>query len=126
MEARYELSLIYEKQGEFAKAISEWKYILNADPNDLRSRDKLARIYFRGEQYADAVREFSLLSRLLPNDPKVYLGLGEAQVMLASVIGVEEGRNQILAQAEESFQHALDFDPGNEAAETYLKRLSSK
>lgn len=126
MEARFELSLIYEKQGEFGKAISEWKSILKSDPNDLRAREKLARTYFRGEQYADAVNEFSLLSRLLPNDPKVYLGLGEAQVMLASTVGNPGDRAQLMADAAESFQHTLDFDPDNEAAKAYLTRLSEK
>ncbi|HSG04781.1 MAG TPA: tetratricopeptide repeat protein, partial [Nitrospiria bacterium] len=123
MEARFELSLIYERDGEFSKAIHEWKKILENDPNDLRAREKLADIYFKGEQYGDAVREYSLLSKLLPNDPKVYLALGESQVMLAATVGSSEGRAQLLAGAAESFQHALDFDPENESAKAYLDRL---
>lgn len=126
MDARFELSLIYEKEGEFAKAIHEWKEILESNPNELRARKKLAGIFYKGEQYLDAFQEYSLLSKLLPNDPKVYLALGESQVMLATTVGDSEGKSELLAGAAEAFQHALDFDPDNDVAKTYLNRLKKK
>ncbi|HXN07267.1 MAG TPA: tetratricopeptide repeat protein [Nitrospiria bacterium] len=124
-EARYNLSLIYEKQGETDRAIKEWKALLDADPNESKIREKLAGVYFKRKQYLEAVQEYSMLSQINQSNPAVYFRLGEAEVLLAAESDDPEEREHYKKGAIEAFQHTLMFDPKNQKAAAYLKKLKA-
>jgi tetratricopeptide (TPR) repeat protein len=125
-EARFDLSLIYEKQGETIKAVKEWQRILEDDPNETAARERLARTFFETQLYEDAVREYSTLSQVRQSSPEVFLALGEAQVMLAASRTDAAEKNHLKDLAVESFQRTLELDPKNEQARRYLDVLSAK
>jgi tetratricopeptide (TPR) repeat protein len=104
-------------------AIKEWKYLLDADPNESRIRSRLAMVYFDRNQYRDAVREFTLLSQINQRSAEVYFMLGKSEVLLAAETKDSTEREDLRESAISAFQHALEFDSENIEAKKYLDRL---
>jgi len=123
LEARYNLGLIFEKKGEFGEAAEQWGLMIEQDPNESSARAQLAKLYFRAKRYIDAVREYATLSLVKLDDPKVFMALGESQVLLAAELPDPEDRKLLQQKAIESFQRTLELQPKNEKARKYLERL---
>jgi tetratricopeptide (TPR) repeat protein len=123
-DARYNLGLIYERNGEFAKAVAQWNAILEADPNEVQARERLAGIYLMGEQYEDAAREYSLISRLKPLSAETFVALGESLILLAGTLEDPADITGLRESAVDAFQQALEIEPKNEKALSYLEKLN--
>jgi len=123
LEARYNLGLIFEKKGEYGDAAEQWGLMIEEDPNESSAREQLAKLYFRAKRYIDAVREYSTLSLVKLDDPKVFMALGESQVLLAARLPDMSDRKLLQKRAIESFNRTLELQPKNEKARQYLERL---
>jgi len=123
LEARYNLGLIFEKRGEFGDAAEQWGLMIEEDPNESSAREQLAKLYFRAKRYIDAVREYATLSLVKLDDPKVFMALGESQVLLAAQLPDPLDRRLLQKKAIESFNRTLELQPKNEKARKYVERL---
>ncbi len=123
LEARYNLGIIFEKRGDYGDAAEQWQLMLDEDPNESNARGKLAQLYFRGKLYVDAVREYATLSLVKLDDPKVFMALGESQVLLAAELAEPEDRKLLQKMAIESFVRVLELQPENKKAQKYLTKL---
>jgi len=123
LEARFNLGLIFEKKGEYGDAAEQWGLMIEEDPNESSARQQLAQLYFRAKRYGDAVREYATLSLVKLDDPKVFMALGESQVLLAAELPDPEDRKLLQKKAIESFNRTLELQPKNEKARDYMERL---
>ena len=123
LEARFNLGVIYEQKGEYGEAGEQWGLMIEADPNESEARERLAQLYMRGKLYIDAVREYSTLSLVNLHNPRIFLALGEAQVLLASELSDAEDRKQLRKLAKESFKRVIELEAQNKKARRYLKQL---
>lgn len=123
LEARFNLGLIFEKKGEYGDAAEQWGLMIEEDPNESSAREQLAKLYFRAKRYIDAVREYATLSLVKLDDPKVFMALGESQVLLAAQLPDPEDRKLLQKKAIESFNRTLELQPKNEKARKYMERL---
>ncbi|MFQ5779911.1 MAG: tetratricopeptide repeat protein [Nitrospiria bacterium] len=124
-EAQFNLGIIYEKNKDYDKAFDQWQGMIETDPNESEAREHLARLYYRGGFYLDAVREYATLSLVKVDSARVFLALGEAQVMLASELNDSKDRDLLKKKAIESFERTLEIDPKNALARRYLERLKT-
>jgi len=123
LEARFNLGVIYEKKGEYGEAGEQWQRMIDADPNESEARERLARLYMRGKLYVDAVREYATLSLVNLDNPRIFMALGEAQILLASELSDPVDRKQLRKLARDSFKRVVELQPENEKARRYLKQL---
>lgn len=90
------------RSGKVDKAIKEFERILDDDPNDIRSKLKMADLYVKGERFDDALRAYGEVAysyakqdlyekaaavykqamRISPEDPELYTQLGDAYFRL--------------------------------------------
>lgn len=124
-EARFDLSLIYEKQGETVRLVKERQRILEEDPNETAARERLARPLSEKQRDEDAEREYSTLAQVRQASPEVFLALGKAQVMLATSLTDSGEKRQRRNPAIENFERTLQLDPGNAQARKDLALLRS-
>jgi cytochrome c-type biogenesis protein CcmH/NrfG len=78
-----------------------------------------------GERYEDAAREYSMILKVRPGSPEIYMAFGESLILLASSTEDPDKLAQIKNSAIDAFQHTLDFDPGNAKARKYLETLTA-
>ncbi|MFQ5579941.1 MAG: tetratricopeptide repeat protein [Nitrospiria bacterium] len=124
-EAQFNLGILYERSKDYDKAYDQWQLLIEADPNDSAARENLAKLYYRGGFYLDALREYSTLSLVKVDTARIFLGLGESQIMLASELNDEKDRDLLKLRAIESFKRTLEIDPKNDTARQYLERLEA-
>jgi predicted Zn-dependent protease len=67
----------YVELGEFAAAISPLKKVLEAQPTERNARLMLAQALSGARQCKEAAEQFQKLSELVPDNPKVWYGLGQ-------------------------------------------------
>lgn len=124
-EARFDLSLVYEKQGETVRAVKERQRIREEDPNETAARERLARPWVEKQRDEDAEREYSTLAQVRQASPEVFLALREAEVMLATSLTDSGEKRQLRNPAIENVERTLQLDPGNARARKYFARLRS-
>jgi tetratricopeptide (TPR) repeat protein len=71
------LGASYVELGEFAAALPPLEKALEAQPNERNARLMLAQALSGAQRYEEAVEQFQKLSELLPDNPKVWYGLGQ-------------------------------------------------
>jgi len=71
------LGASYVELGEFGAAIPPLKKVLEAQPNERNARLMLAEALSGARQYEEAAEHFQKLSELVPDNPKVWYGLGQ-------------------------------------------------
>lgn len=123
LEARYNLGVIYEKKGEYGEAGAQYRMMLEEDPNEHAARERLAKLYFRAGFYGDAVREYATLSLVKLESVRIFLALGQSQVLLAAQLDDDEHRKILRKRARESFERVLELTPDNEMAKEHLAQL---
>ena len=71
------LGASYVELGEFGAAIPLLRKVLEAQPNERNARLMLAEALSGARQYEEAAEHFQKLSELVPDNPKVWYGLGQ-------------------------------------------------
>jgi len=71
------LGASYVELGENAAAIQPLKKVLDAQPNERNARITLAQALLGAQRYEEAAEQFQELSKLVPDNPKVWYGLGQ-------------------------------------------------
>jgi predicted Zn-dependent protease len=101
----------YEELGKYAMALEPLEKVLAFRPQDRNARLMLAEALLNLERYEQAVAQFENARDLVPENPKVWYGLGRAYE------GLSEKLFQQLetANPESPYWHAL-------AADSYLKQ----
>ncbi len=71
------LGASYVELGEFGAAIPPLKKVLETQPNERNARLMLAQALLGTRRYEEAAEQFQRLSELVPDNPKVWYGLGQ-------------------------------------------------
>lgn len=96
------LGASYVELGENAAAIRPLNKVLAVQPNERNARLTLAQALLGAQRYKEAAEQFRNLSELIPDNPKVWYGLGKCYERLAQRAPGERERNRELAR------HAYD------------------
>ncbi|HCP47060.1 MAG TPA: hypothetical protein DIU15_13525 [Deltaproteobacteria bacterium] len=68
LDLRFYLGFTYQKGGDFASAIKEYRAILESDPRDTDVRYNLARIYEKQKSWDEAIKEYQAILKFNPDD----------------------------------------------------------
>jgi Flp pilus assembly protein TadD len=139
----------YQKEGEFEKAIAEFKKALALRPNFAAALNNLGICYGQLQRYPEAERSFLDALEVNPKDffamnnlAVIYLRTGRfdrARLYAERTLGIEPRyasahftlgsiyatRGQ-LSLAEKEFETALEIEPGNATFRTTLERLKAQ
>ncbi len=96
------LGASYVELAENAAAIRPLNKVLAVQPNERNARLMLARALLGVQRYKEAAEQFRNLSELIPDNPKVWYGLGKCYDGLSQRAPGERERNRELAR------HAYD------------------
>lgn len=75
---RYNLGIIYERQGKPENAMNEYLFVLNLNPYDADAHNNLANIYAGQDRLDMAIDEYKAVLRINPKLAHVYYSLGVA------------------------------------------------
>jgi tetratricopeptide (TPR) repeat protein len=92
------LGASYLQLGEFASAIPPLRRALEARPSDRNARLSLAEALSGSGQYEQAAQQFQKLSEILPDNPKVWYGLGHCYSKLSEQTPEQSAHYGQLAQ----------------------------
>jgi predicted Zn-dependent protease len=107
--SRLEIAQLYERDGEWRAAASNYRLVTELDPDNALARVKLAQLLIAGGQVEEAQSHIARAMALAPNDPEVITL--DAQMAL---------RGGDAARAVARANEALAVDPGNVAAAAVL------
>jgi Flp pilus assembly protein TadD len=111
-EAQRLLAMVYAGEGQLAKALEHLQAWQKIEPMDAEPHRALAQVYAQMGQMPDAVRQQKTVVMLSPKTASDWSDLG---VMEA------EGGDRLAAKKD--FEHALEIDPGLQAAKANLGKL---
>ena len=74
----YELGLVYDRKGNYPRAMEAYQKALAIWPNHFPSRHNLAYDLYRQGNYKDAIQNYTWALGARPNDPETYNNLGLA------------------------------------------------
>jgi predicted Zn-dependent protease len=80
--AVYARAIAYHKESETNRAIQELEPLIRKYPNDPYLHELKGQIYFESGRGIEAVGPYREATRLLPTDPQLQLGLGQALLVL--------------------------------------------
>jgi tetratricopeptide (TPR) repeat protein len=83
-DAYYNLALTNRQLGEYVLARGDIHKVLEMEPDNLRARCMLARLYADSRNYGLAEKEYSELLRLEPDNEDVVKGMSELQLLLGN------------------------------------------
>ena len=92
------LGASYVELGESAAAIPSLNKVLRTQPNDHNARLMLAQALSGAKRYEEATQQFGKLSELVPDNPKVWYGLGQTYDRLSQRTRGEREKYRELAQ----------------------------
>ena len=92
------LGACYVELGEFGAAIPPLKKVLEAQPNERNALLMLAEALSGARQYEEAAEHFQKLSELVPDNPKVWYGLGQCYDKLFQLSPGQHKQYQKLAR----------------------------
>jgi len=92
------LGASYVELGESAAAIPSLNKVLGAQPNERNARLMLAQALSGAKRYKEAAQQFGKLSELVPDNPKVWYGLGQTYDRLSQRTRGEREKYRELAQ----------------------------
>jgi tetratricopeptide (TPR) repeat protein len=133
------LGASYLQLGEFAAAIPPLQKVLEKQPTERNARLALAEAFSGARRYKQAAEEFQKLSEIVPDNPKVWYGLGHCYDKLSEQAPGQYEHYQELAQhaynrleqlppSPESFIHAAELGDKSsewvEAAKQWRKAMA--
>ena len=92
------LGASYVELGESAAAIQPLNKVLEAQPNERNARLMLAQALLGAQRYEEAAEQFRKLSELVPDNPKVWYGLGQSSERLSKRAPAEREQYRELAR----------------------------
>ena len=92
------LGASYLQLGEFASAIPPLQKALEVQPTDRNARLTLAEAFSGAGRYEQAAQQFKKLSKILPDSPRVWYGLGHSYDKLSEQTPGESVHYRQLAQ----------------------------
>lgn len=96
-EVMYRLGALYGKYLQnYDKAIYYLNRTIEINPRHLMALDNLGAIYYNRKQYEEALEVFKKLSKVKPNDPKVYRNISIAYRSLGNVQKAEEYKQKAM------------------------------
>jgi len=102
LDAKIQLALIFETQGNFSEAISKLKEIVEQNPLNIEAIFQLGRVYYNNDQIDEAISQFQLALSIFPNHSNSLYALGLAYQ--------KKGEK---SKALEMFGKVLELNPGN-------------
>lgn len=110
LEAKLNLALVHEEQGQAESAQKELEQLVNANPLNFDLRFELGRMYLRSKKFDQAEQNFTLLTQLYPQNINAHIYLAEIYRLA--------GQND---QVKQEYQAVLQLDPENQLAKKYLQ-----
>jgi tetratricopeptide (TPR) repeat protein len=107
------LGASYVELGDFAAAIPPLEKALEAQPNERNARLMLAQALSGAQRYEEAAEQFRKLSGLLPNNPKVWYGLGQCYDKLSRQTPGQRDHYRELAR--QAFNQLTQLPPSRES-----------
>jgi len=77
----FEQGMVYFRQGQLGKAISEWQTILRTDPDNAEAHYYLGVVYGMQGRVGEAIHEYETALRINPDHAKAHCNLGEAYMV---------------------------------------------
>ena len=114
------LGASYVELGESAAAIPPLNQVLGGQPNERNARLMLAQALSGAKRYEEAAQQFRKLSELIPDNPKVWYGLGQTYDRLSQRAPAEREQFRVLAgqaydrlmrlpRSSEAYAHAAEL-----------------
>ena len=107
------LGASYVELGESAAAIPPLNQVLGAQPNERNARLMLAQALLGAKRYEEAAQQFRKLSELIPDNPKVWYGLGQIYDRLSQ--RAPAGREQFRVLAGQAYDRLMRLPRSSEA-----------
>lgn len=111
-DAKIQLALIFEEEGNFQEAISKLQETISQDPFNIEAIFQLGRVYYNNNQTDEAISQFNQVVILFPNHSNALYSLG----MAYSAKGEIE-------KAIREFERVLELNPSNEDVIQKLEEL---
>jgi len=115
--AHNNLGIQFENNGEFKRAVSEYKKAIEIKPRMVMAVSNLANVYYKMKMFAQAQEQYSLLERMVPADKA-----GELQ----NNIGALYDAQGLYDQAVSRFKLALILNPRLDLVHFNLARVYLK
>jgi len=110
-DAKIQLALIFEEEGNFQEAISKLQETVSQDPLNIEAIFQLGRVYYNNNQTDEAISQFQQAILIFPNHSNSLYALGlawqkkgqkeEALKMFEKVLELNPGNQDVIAKIEE-------------------------
>jgi DNA-directed RNA polymerase subunit F len=107
----YLIGLCYTKINRYDEAVKYLNNYLKQNQEDVRVWTLLAYTYLKQGNLLDSAKAYEKLTALMPNEPKIFVDLGDVY----QKIGDQQ-------KAEKAYKKALEIDPNNEEAKYELQQ----
>lgn len=104
-----EMALVYELLGDIENALKLYNDLLEDNPIDIETRERLAYLLLRQKRYEEAQKELETIKRIDPNNATAMVNLG--------LLHMEKGDFE---KAKAEFELALVVRPNDHKARLYL------
>jgi len=111
-EAHCNLGVIYQKQGKYNLALTEYQKAEKLNPASVTTKNNLGLLYFEQKNYKSAIETYNSVLLIDPKNVNAWIQKGRC---FAAV--------KLTDKAEESYTNALKYAPDNTEAQTYLAEL---
>jgi len=109
------LGASYVELGESAAAIPALNKVLGAQPNDRNARLMLAQALSGAKRYEEAAEQFRKLSELVPDNPRVWYGLGQTYDRLSQSPRAPGEREKYRELAQQAYDRLMRLPRSSEA-----------
>jgi tetratricopeptide (TPR) repeat protein len=117
------LGASYVELGEFGDAIPPLKKVLEAQPKDRNALLFLAQALSGARRYEEATEQFQRLSEVVPDNPKVWYGLGQSYEKLSKQAPGQRGDYAELAR--QAYERLMKL-PRSRESSIHLAELRSE
>jgi len=109
------LGASYVELGESAAAIPPLNKVLGTQPNDRNARLMLAQALSGAKRYEEAAEQFRKLSELVPDNPRVWYGLGQTYDRLSQSPRAPGEREKYRELAQQAYDRLMRLPRSSEA-----------
>jgi Flp pilus assembly protein TadD len=103
----FELGNDYSQNGEFEKAVEEYKKVLELEPQDVDAISNLGVAYYNLGQLDEAIEQYSKAIEIAPEDADIHSNLAAAHVQKYQLSGASDQ----LESALDEYTEAIELEP---------------